>query len=190
MPQNQLNVPEDVTSLGQTIRIRGNLTADEHVIIEGSFEGQIAIPKHGLALGRKANVSGELFAQSITVLGHSKGTLIGTEKVEVRSGGSVDGRIVANTLVLEEGARVQGSIDPTRMKAALAVWKHRLKQWAGIEDQPAENFVPQKDHSSIEADVEAKLAHRSNPGSDEPPKTAKTLKRSKRRQPQVHRDTS
>ena len=190
LPHNETNVPQQVTSLGPTIRIQGYLIAEEHVIIEGDFEGQIAIPKHGVALGRNANVSGELFAHSVTVLGRAKGTIIGTERVEVRAGGSVDGRIVANTLVLEEGAHVQGSIDPTRMKAALAVWKHRLKQWAGVENDSTENLATQKDHSPTDAKVETNFTHRDDGPSSSQPQTPKNLKRSKRRQPQAHRGAS
>jgi cytoskeletal protein CcmA (bactofilin family) len=181
LPHNETDVHEQVTSLGPTIRIQGYLIAEEHVIIEGDFEGQIAIPKHGVALGRNATVSGELFAQSVTVLGRTKGTIIGTEKVEVRVGGSVDGRIVANTLVIEEGAHVQGSIDPTRMKAALAVWKHRLKQWAGVENDSTENLETQKGHSPRDAQAETNVTHPNDGPNHSQPQTPKTPKRSKRR---------
>ena len=133
LPVPDFDVPDGVTSLGRTISIKGDLTAGEHLIIEGRFEGQLAVPEHGLAVGQHAEVTAEILARTITILGHANGSLTAAEKVEIRQSGSVEGRIVAQTVAIEEGAHFKGSIDPTRTDAALAVGRHRLKQRVHVE---------------------------------------------------------
>ncbi len=124
----EIDVPEGITSLGQTIAVKGELSAAEHIIIEGRFEGQLDVPDHGVAVGRLAIVKAEVLARTITVLGRAKGNLTAAEKVEIRNGGSVEGRIVAPKVAIEEGAYFKGSVDPKRIDAAMAVGRHRLKQ--------------------------------------------------------------
>ena len=128
VPLPEMDVPEGVTSLGRTIVVKGELSAAEHLIIEGRFEGQLAVPDHGLAVGQGAAVRAEILARTITVLGQANGNLTAAEKVEIRSGGSVEGRIVASKVAIEEGAYFKGSVDPKRTDAAMAVGRHRLKQ--------------------------------------------------------------
>ena len=128
VPLSELDVPEGVTSLGRTIAVTGVLHAAEHLIIEGTFEGELTIPDHGVAVGRHATVDAEVMARTISVSGRTKGTLTASEKVEIHEGGVVEGRIVATRVAIEEGAHFTGSIDPKRTEAAVAVRRHRLKQ--------------------------------------------------------------
>ena len=136
LPVPDLDVPEGVTSLGRTISIKGDLTAGEHLIIEGRFEGKLAVPEHGLAVGQHAAVTAEVLARTITVLGHANGSFTAAEKMEIRESGFVEGRIVAQTVAIEDGAHFKGSIDPTRTEAALAVGRHRLKQRTAAPTKP------------------------------------------------------
>ncbi len=127
-PNPYSDLPEDMTLLGRTITIKGELTAAEHLIIEGHFEGQLAIPDHGLAIGKHAVVTANVLAKTVTILGTSKGTFTAADKVEIRATGSVKGRIVTLRIAIDEGAYFEGSIDQKRTEAAVAVGRHRLKQ--------------------------------------------------------------
>ena len=123
-----INVPEGLTSLGRTLVIKGELTAEENLIIEGRVEGHIAVPGHRVAVGQHATVSANIVAKTVTVLGRANGILTASEKVELRESASVTGRIVATTVAISEGAFFDGSVDPTRAEAAIAVSKQRLKK--------------------------------------------------------------
>ena len=136
VPIPDFDVPEGVTSLGRTLVVKGELTASEHLIIEGTFEGHVAVPEHGVAVGRHATVSAEIMAKTVTVLGHAIGTLTASDKVEIRETGSVEGRITATRVAIAEGAFFEGSIDPTRIVEALAVGRHRMKQRATSGAKP------------------------------------------------------
>jgi cytoskeletal protein CcmA (bactofilin family) len=75
-----------------------------------------------------AVVNGDIVARDITVLGRASGQLIATEVVDVRVGASVDGAVIAPSLILHEGARMQGLVDPNRLTAALSVARFQQKQ--------------------------------------------------------------
>jgi len=55
------------TVIGENISIEGNIRGDEHLIIEGSMKGNIAMEKHNFAVGSKGRVEGEINAQSVRI---------------------------------------------------------------------------------------------------------------------------
>ena len=121
VPLPDLDVPGGVTSIGQTIVIKGDVRADEHLIVEGQVEGRLMVPEHG-------RVSSEMLARTITVLGQADGKLTATERVELLKSGRVSGRIVTASLIIDEGAVFNGVVDPTLADTVMAVSRHRLKR--------------------------------------------------------------
>ena len=130
IPVPDLDVPEGITSIGRTISVRGEVRSGEHLIIEGRVEGRVMVPDHGLAIGKYGNVSADVMARTVTVLGTVKGKLTATERVELLPSGKVEGRIVTASLIMDEGCYFKGVVDPTLRDTVLAVSRHRLKQGA------------------------------------------------------------
>ena len=120
--------PDGVTSLGRTLVLKGELRADEHLIIEGRVEGQISAPEHGVAVGRYGAVGPSVFARTVTILGHATGSVTASEIVELLASAQVEGRIVSPTVAIDEGAKFNGFVDPKLSDVALAVGRHRFKQ--------------------------------------------------------------
>ena len=118
--------PADVTAVGLSVTVKGRLTATEHVIIEGNFEGDIVIPDHGVAIGGAAHLRGDVCASTITVIGRVDGNLTASALIELRSTAVVTGRLASPHLSIEEGARFQGTVDPTKTTATIAVARHRF----------------------------------------------------------------
>jgi cytoskeletal protein CcmA (bactofilin family) len=128
LPLPTLNVPQGVTSLGRTLVIKGELTADEHLIIEGTVEGKVSAPGHAVAVGHNADVSADIMAKTVTILGKASGRFTAAEKIELRQTARVVGVIISTRVEIIEGAVFQGSIDPSKTEAAVAVGKHRFKE--------------------------------------------------------------
>ncbi len=124
----ELDAPDGITAIGRTILVKGDLCAAEHLIIEGRVEGHVSVPDHGVAVGQQGTVDADVFARTITVRGSVTGNLTATERVEILATGRVDGRLVAPTIAIDEGAYFKGSVDPKKIDAAIAVGRHRLKQ--------------------------------------------------------------
>lgn len=125
-----------VTALGPGITVKGTLTANEHLIIEGCFEGELVAPDYGVAISGAASVQGDVCAESITVLGRATGNLTASSLIELRSSSRVTGRVVAPRLSIEDGAVFNGTVDPSKTDAALAVVRHKLQSLGGNLQPP------------------------------------------------------
>ena len=134
VPLPDLDVPDGITSIGRTIVVKGEVRSGEHLIIEGRVEGQVAVPEHGLAVGRHGVVGPEVFARTITIRGTATGNLTAIERLEILETGNVEGRLVAPRIAIDEGATFNGVVDPKLADAAIAVGRHRLAQPADPAD--------------------------------------------------------
>ena len=129
-PHATRSTSDDIASIGRSIVVKGEVLSAEHLIIEGRVEGQVSVADHGVSIAQHATVLADVLARTITVRGVAKGNLTATERVEILASSRVEGRLVAPTVVIDEGAHFRGSVDPKKTDAAIAVGRHRLKQRA------------------------------------------------------------
>ena len=113
---------------GSSIVIVGEVRAIGDLTLEGRIDGPVLCEGGVVTITTEAVVNGDVVARDITVLGRASGQLIATEVVDVRVGASVDGAVIAPSLILHEGARLNGRVDPTRLDAALSVARFQQKQ--------------------------------------------------------------
>ena len=105
------------TVLGQTVVLRGELSANEDLLIEGQFEGTISLEDHCLTVGADGQVKAEIRARQVVILGTVTGNIVAREKVELRRSGHIVGDLKASAVAIEEGAYFKGSIDILREEA-------------------------------------------------------------------------
>lgn len=103
--------------LGPTLRFKGELTADEDLLIQGRIEGSI---KHtsSLTVGEEGQVTANIVAEYIAVEGKVNGDLSGSQSVVIRETADIDGNIYSPVVTLLEGATFNGTVDMTGKKAA------------------------------------------------------------------------
>lgn len=97
--------------IGSSIKIKGEVTGSENLLIQGSIEGSVTLRDNVVTIGDTAQIKANIAAREIQVAGEVTGDLSSTERVVVRSTGKVKGNIISPCLSLEEGARLKGSID-------------------------------------------------------------------------------
>ena len=97
--------------IGKTIKLKGELTGDEDVYVDGEVEGTIELPDNALVVGPTGKVRAQVIARSISILGHVEGKVNGGERIEIRKSGSLEGDLVTPRIVIEDGAVFRGSID-------------------------------------------------------------------------------
>ena len=119
----EFDLPEGVSSLGHDLVVTGEIRAGEHLIVEGSLDGRVFVPDHDVAIGRHGTVNGEVLARNITVLGRATGRLV-ADRVEIAKGATVEAEVVAERIVITDGAFFHGVVDPSRADAAFAVFRH------------------------------------------------------------------
>ncbi|MBZ5672260.1 MAG: polymer-forming cytoskeletal protein [Acidobacteriia bacterium] len=102
------------TLLGRTVVAQGQLSANEDLLIEGQFQGNITLEDHCLTVGTEGHLKAEIRARQVVVQGSVTGNVTAREKVEIRRTGRLMGDLVAATVAIEEGAYFKGSIDISR----------------------------------------------------------------------------
>jgi len=105
------------TVLGRAVALKGELSANEDLLIEGQFEGTISLEEHCLTVGADAQVKAEVRARQVVILGTITGKVVAREKVEIRRSGHLIGDLTAGAIAIEEGASFKGSIDIPREEA-------------------------------------------------------------------------
>jgi len=112
---------KNVSVIGPTLVIKGELSADEDLVIDGTIEGTIAHHKKNLTIGKEGRVTADIHASSVLVEGELNGDIHSDGLVSLAKGAKVIGDVYCNRLVTEEGARFNGKIEmaiPTSLKVA------------------------------------------------------------------------
>jgi cytoskeletal protein CcmA (bactofilin family) len=104
----------EVANIGKSISIRGDLTGNEDMVIEGQVEGKVDLPNNQLTVGANGNVKAEIHAKGVVIVGHVAGNVFGLERVEIQATGRVEGDVTAPKLVVAEGAQLNGVIQMTQ----------------------------------------------------------------------------
>jgi cytoskeletal protein CcmA (bactofilin family) len=103
--------PAESATIGRSITIRGDVTGDEDLYIQGRVEGTIDLKQHNVTVGPEGRVKANIKGRMVTIEGEVDGNVSGQEQVALRSASKVSGDIVAPRVVLEDGASFLGSID-------------------------------------------------------------------------------
>jgi len=103
--------PRGRAVIGESIRIEGDVSGEEDLLVQGQVDGKIDLPKNNVTIGSPGRVKADIHGRSISVEGKVQGNLFADEQVVVRESGEVRGNITAPRVSLEDGAKFKGSID-------------------------------------------------------------------------------
>ena len=101
----------DQATIGKSLVIKGEVTGSESLYIDGRVEGSINLSGNRVTVGRNGVVAANINAREIVVLGKVRGNLTASDRVDIRSDGSLTGDVVAARISIEDGAFFKGGID-------------------------------------------------------------------------------
>ena len=101
----------EVSTLGPSILIKGDLTGEEDLTIRGRLEGEVRLEKNNVTVGQSGHIKADIYGRSIRVEGAVEGNLYGGQEVVIRASGRVQGNIVSPSVTLENGSKFKGAID-------------------------------------------------------------------------------
>jgi len=101
----------DQATIGKSLVIKGEVTGSESLYIDGRVEGSINLAGNRVTVGRNGVVAANINAREIVVLGKVRGNLTASDRVDIRSDGSLTGDVVAARISIEDGAFFKGGID-------------------------------------------------------------------------------
>jgi len=110
-PRNAVINSAEQATIGKSLVIKGEVTGSESLYIDGRVEGSINLSGNRVTVGRNGVVAANINAREIVVLGKVRGNLVASDRVDIRSEGSLTGDVVAQRISIEDGAFFKGGID-------------------------------------------------------------------------------
>jgi cytoskeletal protein CcmA (bactofilin family) len=98
-------------AIGPSITIKGDVSGDEDLVIEGRVEGKVMLAKHNVTIGPDGHVKADVNGRTVVVEGEVEGDLRGEEQIVLRHSARVEGSIAAPRVTLEDGAVFRGGIE-------------------------------------------------------------------------------
>jgi len=137
-PQNKPSV------LGKTLVFKGELWADEDLVLQGRVEGSIH-HEQSLTVGPDGVVIGDIRARAILVEGTVEGDLHGSASVIIAATAKVRGNIVAPRVGIMEGANFNGAVDMSGSVEAVDIQRQRGAAQPPLTAQSVDKIL--KDYS-------------------------------------------
>src|SRR5580765_2935550 len=106
---------DKIVNIGQSIHIKGELTGNEDLTIEGKVEGKVFLKDHNLTVGANGKIVAEVQAKTVMVLGEVTGNITAEEKSKVAATGTMGGEIRAPRV----------SLPDARSSRARSTWTRR-----------------------------------------------------------------
>jgi cytoskeletal protein CcmA (bactofilin family) len=107
-------VDRNSARLGPGLHVKGEITGNEDLLIEGSLEGLVHLEERKLTIGTSAKVTADIIAREVVVFGSVKGNLRARDRIEIKKDGSVIGDLTTARIMIEDGAYFKGSIEIDR----------------------------------------------------------------------------
>jgi cytoskeletal protein CcmA (bactofilin family) len=102
---------EGSTVIGKSVVIRGDVSGNEDLYIDGDIEGTITLTDSQLTVGPNARVRADVSVRDIVVFGHLTGNINATGRVDLRQSAIVNGDVLAGRLSIEESAILKGRVE-------------------------------------------------------------------------------
>jgi len=100
--------------VGASLCIKGEISGNEDLHVDGSIEGSIRLQERKLTVGPSGKVTADVVAREVVVYGSSKGNLRAHDRIEIKKDGSVVGNLTTAHIFIEDGAHFKGSIEIDR----------------------------------------------------------------------------
>ena len=100
--------------LGASLHVKGEISGNEDLHIDGSLEGLIQLEDRKLTVGASAKLTADVVAREVVVYGSVKGNLRARDRIEIKKDGSVVGDLTTARIMIEDGAYFKGSIEIDR----------------------------------------------------------------------------
>jgi cytoskeletal protein CcmA (bactofilin family) len=111
----------DMSHIGASIRIKGEVTAQEPLTISGQVDGSVDVSGHELTVAAGGRVTADLTAERIVISGEAKGKLTAAAVICVAATGQVEGELKAPAVSFADGAYVKGHVEATGKSPKLSL---------------------------------------------------------------------
>ena len=103
-------IPQGIARLGPSLFLKGELSGEEDVVIEGQYKGKIDLANHNILVGHGAKVKGDIQVKNITIKGTVEGNIDASGRIFIAKEGQMKGDLRAPKISIMEGAKFKGSV--------------------------------------------------------------------------------
>ncbi len=103
-------IPRSIARLGPSLFLKGELSGEEDVVIEGQYKGKIDLINHNILVGRGAKVEADIRVKNITINGTVEGNIDASGKIFISKEGQLKGDLKAPKISIMEGAKFKGGM--------------------------------------------------------------------------------
>ena len=97
--------------IGQSICIKGDVSGDEDLLVEGRIEGTVSLMKSRLTVGSNGHVMATVNAKALNIEGNMEDDVNAGDSVVLTSSGKMQGNIKAPRITLQDGCKFKGTIE-------------------------------------------------------------------------------
>ena len=101
----------ELATIGRSITIKGEVTGDEDILIQGRVDGSVNLKQQSVTVGPEGRVKADITGRTVIVEVEVECNLKAQDQVILRATAAVQGDITASRLVLEDGAVFRGGVD-------------------------------------------------------------------------------
>jgi len=110
-PVKTVNPPLEQATIGRTLVIKGEVSGSESLFIDGRVEGTISLPDNRVTVGRNGHVVANVSAKEVVIMGKVQGNVQCTDRLDLRSEGSLTGDVITHRISVEEGSILKGGVE-------------------------------------------------------------------------------
>jgi cytoskeletal protein CcmA (bactofilin family) len=109
-PVKTMTAPIDQATIGRSVVIKGEISGSESLYIDGRIEGTVSFADNRVTVGRNGVVLANITAREVVIMGKVTGNIECSDRVDIRSEGSLTGDIVSQRISIEDGAMLKGAV--------------------------------------------------------------------------------
>jgi cytoskeletal protein CcmA (bactofilin family) len=121
-PPSLSPVATDPITIAKSLEVKGELMGSESLYIDGKVMGTIYLPGSRVTVGRNGQVSADICAREVVVLGAVHGNVDASDRVNISSEGSLIRMSLHNGSVLRKGPSSRASSISTRRAKETMEW--------------------------------------------------------------------
>ena len=110
-PPKNITASMEQATIGRSVVIKGDISGAESLYIDGRVEGTINFADSRVTIGRNAVIVATVTAKEVVVMGTVTGNIQCTDRLDIRSEGSLTGDVVTPRVCVEDGALLKGSVE-------------------------------------------------------------------------------
>ncbi len=109
-PLKAASASGEQTTIGASLVIKGEVSGTESLYIDGRIEGAVNFAGYRVTIGSNGSAAANISAREVVIIGEVQGNIQCTDRLDIRSEGSLTGDVITHRISVEDGAILKGGV--------------------------------------------------------------------------------